>query len=167
VPTESCLLHVRHAIPSVPRRELLRAKPDNIFCSTLIQSLPASTLLSVVVSCASREVLYLVSLFNDAGTVPRLRRLIAGPLTQEARVRNQTSLCGICGWHIGTETGFSQTTAFLPCQGCGYAPQTFPHNFQTVSGAHPGSSSLGIGFLSRKKSGWGVNLTLNSIQCRR
>ena len=70
------LSHVRHAIPSVPRLELLRAKPNNIFCSASIQRIPASTL-SVCLSCLlCLDVRFIFSygLFNDAGTVPRLRQ---------------------------------------------------------------------------------------------
>ena len=35
--------------------------------------------------------------------------------TAEARVRSRVSLCGICGWPIGTGTSFSPNTSGFPC----------------------------------------------------
>jgi len=54
---QRALSHVRHAIPGVTRLELLRAKPDNIFCSASIQRIPASTL--SVVSPVLRQTFYI------------------------------------------------------------------------------------------------------------
>jgi len=63
------------------------------------------------------------------------RALSSWPLVTEFQVQSQTSPCGICGGHSGTETRFLPSVTDFPCE---------RHSINAASSFNPPSAMLYI-----------------------
>jgi len=154
---QRALSHVRHAIPTVPRLELLRPKPDNIFCSASIQSLPArkhAVCLSVCLLCFDRRFIFSYGLFNDAGTVPRLRRSVAGLSPRKLGFEIRPVCVGFVVGTLALRQVFLRLLRFYPVRVVGMRHRRFPTTsrlslgptqppIRWVLGSFPGNKAAG------------------------